>query len=93
MSDDDRRAARAVARILTRRTGDAEVLAQEIIAALRFHGWRPTPAGRPQPWQPPDSQPPLNPEQLTAIVNAARNELLERIATIQGTHAATGGTP
>lgn len=53
MSDDDRRAAATITRILNR-TGDADpdVVALEIIQTLRGHGWRPTPARRPEPWQP-----------------------------------------
>jgi len=53
MSDDDRRAAAAITRILEQnRPVHWEIIANEIVQALRGHGWRPTPARRPEPWQP-----------------------------------------
>ena len=55
MSDDDRRAAAAITTLLNRATlehADNAVTANAIVQALRGHGWRPTPARRPEPWQP-----------------------------------------
>ena len=57
MSDDDRRAAAAITRILEQnRPVHWEIIANEIVQALRGHGWRPTPARRPEPWQPQPGQ-------------------------------------
>jgi hypothetical protein len=55
MSDDDRRAAAAITTLLNRAAlehADTAVTANAIVQALRGHGWRPTPARRPEPWQP-----------------------------------------
>ena len=55
MSDDDRRIIHAITTILDRNwSSEAShpATAREIIAVLRGHGWRPTPARRPEPWQP-----------------------------------------
>jgi len=63
MSDDDRRAAAAITRLLQRwlvdltdPASDASIPATEILTVLRGHGWRPTPARRPEPWQPQPGQ-------------------------------------
>jgi hypothetical protein len=62
MSDDDRRAAATITRILTR-TGcpHPDIAASDIIQALRGHGWRPTNAHTPPPWQPQPGHTPAEP--------------------------------
>jgi hypothetical protein len=115
MSDDDRRAARTIANLIRTRdaertdeeTGytdpcgpDPDTLAAEIITVLRGHGWRPTPATRPPPWQPTPGEP-LDSERYQQLADQARagmeaaitalRELHERLAQTQGTHAATTG--
>jgi hypothetical protein len=54
MTDDDQQALNAINRIIRQdQNADPAILAREILAVLRGHGWRPTPARPPQPWQPP----------------------------------------
>ena len=103
MSDDDRRATRAIAAILERAANDGShdhynaadvtILANEIVQALRGHGWRPTNATRRQPWQatPGEALGPDIVHACAAEVRAALTEALERAAQIEGTHAATNG--
>ena len=69
-----RRAIAAVTRMLQLLTEqghyDPAVAANEIVQALRAHGWRPTPAQAPPPWQ--ATQRPADPAAVHAIAAQAR---------------------
>lgn len=69
MPDETRQATAAVARILTRAGPDPAVTANEIIQALRTHGWRHVI----QP--PPPRPPPVREERLHAIAAGVRREI------------------
>lgn len=71
MNDADRKAAAAIAAILSRAGPDPHVTANEIVQALRGHGWRPTPA-RPAPTWEPGTGRPLPAKAVHAIAAKAR---------------------
>ncbi len=58
----DQRALNAVTQLLTRAgCPHPDVTATEILTVLRGHGWRPTNAQPPPPWQPHPDRPPVPP--------------------------------
>lgn len=71
------RAIDGTARIITRAgTGaDPHITATEIITALQGHGWRPTQAGTPPPWQPPPGHKPARGEDVTRLAAQARQAI------------------
>lgn len=68
-----RRAVAAITRMLAAATdADPAVLANEIVQAMRGHGWRPTPA-QATPWRP--ATQPADPGTVRAIAAQARQAI------------------